>query len=55
MKEKGKYDELIETNGIKVIVDGRSMMYILGTEIDYKEDEISSEFTFNNPLVINIR
>ena len=37
--------------GIKVVVDADSLMYILGTTIDYKEDDIAAEFVFDNPLV----
>ena len=36
---------------IKVVVDADSLMYLLGTKIDYKEDDISAEFVFDNPLV----
>lgn len=32
------------------MVDADSLMYILGTKIDYKEDDISAEFVFDNPL-----
>ena len=37
--------------GIKVVVDADSLMYLLGTKIDFKEDDISAEFVFDNPLV----
>lgn len=47
---KGKYDEEIIDKNIRVIIDSRALMFILGTTVDYKEDEISAEFVFNNPL-----
>ncbi len=50
-KEENKepLDELIEENGIKFIVPTSSVMYLLGTTIDFKEDLLSSEFVFDNP------
>lgn len=49
--KEGPFDEIIEQNGIKVVVDADSLMYLLGTKIDFKEDDISAEFVFDNPLV----
>ena len=42
-------DEVIEEKGVKVFVDSAAIMYLLGTEMDYKNDELSSSFVFNNP------
>ncbi|MSP10851.1 MAG: iron-sulfur cluster assembly accessory protein [Pelagibacteraceae bacterium] len=42
-------DEIIEDKGVKVFVDSAAIMYLLGTEMDYKKDELSSSFVFNNP------
>ena len=42
-------DELIEDKGVKVFVDSAAVMYLLGTEMDYKKEELSSSFVFNNP------
>jgi iron-sulfur cluster assembly protein len=42
-------DEIIEDKGVKVFVDAAAVMYILGTEMDYKKEEFSSSFVFNNP------
>jgi iron-sulfur cluster assembly protein len=48
-KDKNPSDELIEDKGIKVFVDPGAVMYLLGTEMDYKEEEFSSSFVFKNP------
>lgn len=45
----GKYDELIVKDDVKVAVDNKALMYLLGTEMDYVETDIKSEFVFNNP------
>ena len=42
-------DEVIEDKGVKVFVDSGAIMYLLGTEMDYKKEELSSSFVFNNP------
>ena len=42
-------DEVIEEKGVKVFVDSAAVMYLLGTEMDYKKEEFSSSFVFNNP------
>jgi iron-sulfur cluster assembly accessory protein len=47
--EKSKLDEEIEQNGVKVLIDNKAVMYLLGTKMDYIEDEIKSEFVFDNP------
>ena len=42
-------DEIIEAKGVKLFVDAAAVMYLLGTEMDYKKEEFSSTFVFNNP------
>ena len=42
-------DEIIEDKGVKVFVDSSALMYLLGTEMDYKKDKFSSSFVFKNP------
>ena len=48
-KEVNSNDELIEDKGVKVFIDSSVVMYLLGTEMDYKKEELSSSFVFNNP------
>jgi iron-sulfur cluster assembly protein len=47
--EKGKFDEVVEANGVVVLIDPKATMFILGTEMDYVEDKLQSGFTFKNP------
>ncbi len=42
-------DEVIEDKGIKVMIDPKAVMFLLGTEMDYKIDKLSAQFVFNNP------
>lgn len=46
--ELKKFEE-VESHGIKVFVDPPAIFYILGTEMDYVETALSTEFTFINP------
>ena len=48
-KDKKKNDEVIEEKGVKVFIDPAAIIYLLGTEMDYKKNKFSSEFVFKNP------
>ena len=48
-KELNPNDEVIEDKGVKVFIDSAAVMYLLGTEMDYKKEDFSSSFVFNNP------
>ena len=42
-------EEVIEDKGVKVLIDPKAIMYLLGTEMDYKKEKLSSQFVFKNP------
>ena len=42
-------DEVVETTGVKVLVDPKAVLFLLGTEMDYKADKMQAQFVFNNP------
>lgn len=46
-------DQVIEQNGVKILVDERSLPYLDGTEIDYVEDLMGAGFRFNNPNAVS--
>ena len=48
-KELQPNDEIIEDKGVKVLIDAGAIIYLLGTEMDYKKDQFSSSFVFKNP------
>lgn len=48
-EEVGKYDEVVETNGVKLLIDPMAVMYMFGTVMDYEIDKFSAQFVFNNP------
>ena len=48
-KEIKPNEEVIEDKGVKVFIDPKAIMYLLGTEMDYKQENFSSQFVFKNP------
>ena len=45
-----KFDEVVKVSeDIKLVIDSKAVMYLLGTEMDYTTSELISEFTFKNP------
>lgn len=47
--EKGKFDELVEDHGLRILIEPNALMHIVGTKMDYIEDRLKSEFVFQNP------
>ena len=46
---KAETDEEMESQGVKILVDNKSYLYLDGTEIDFKEDVMQKGFVFKNP------
>jgi len=42
-------DEIVEDKGVRLFVDPKAVLFLLGTEMDYKIDKLSAQFVFNNP------
>lgn len=43
------FDEVVEAHGVRLLIDPKAMMFILGTEMDYVEEQLQSGFVFRNP------
>ena len=48
-EDVGKADEVVEDKGVRVLIDPKAVLFLLGTEMDYKTDKLSAQFVFNNP------
>ena len=48
-EEQKPFDEVVEDKGVKVLIDAKAMMFLLGTEMDYQASALKSGFVFNNP------
>jgi iron-sulfur cluster assembly protein len=42
-------DEIVEDKGVRLLIDPKAVLFLLGTEMDYKTDKLSTQFVFNNP------
>src|SRR6516225_2213039 len=42
-------DEVVEDKGVRVLIDPKAVLFLIGTEMDYKTDRLSAQFVFNNP------
>jgi iron-sulfur cluster assembly protein len=48
-KEQQQFDEVVEADGAKVLIDAKALMFLLGTEMDFQTGVLKSGFVFNNP------
>jgi iron-sulfur cluster assembly protein len=42
-------DEVVEDKGVRLFIDPKAVLFLLGTEMDYRIDKLSAQFVFNNP------
>ncbi|PPQ98911.1 hypothetical protein CVT24_003542 [Panaeolus cyanescens] len=47
----GKFDEVVSQDGVRVLIDSKALFSIIGSEMDWKEDQLSSKFVFKNPNI----
>ena len=44
-----KFDEVVEDKGVKLLIDPKAVLFLIGTEMDWKTEKLSAQFVFNNP------
>lgn len=49
--DKNKMDEEVAQDGVKIFIDKKAQLTLLGTEMDYQETKLAAEFVFNNPNI----
>jgi len=49
--EQERFDEVVQQDGVSVFIDKKAQLSILGTEMDFQESKLASEFVFNNPNI----
>ncbi|GAB6054072.1 iron-sulfur cluster assembly accessory protein [Magnetospira thiophila] len=47
--ERNEFDEIMEQDGVTVMIDPKATMFIIGTEMDYVEEKLQAGFVFRNP------
>ncbi|CAD5232145.1 unnamed protein product [Bursaphelenchus xylophilus] len=50
-QEKAKFDEEVVQDGVRIWIDSKAQLSLLGSEMDYIENKLSSEFVFRNPNI----
>ena len=51
MEKPGTFDEVVEQDGVKVLIDSKALFSIIGSEMDWQEDKLSRRFIFKNPNI----
>jgi iron-sulfur cluster assembly protein len=46
---KAPHDEVVEDKGVTILIEPKAILFLIGTELDYREDKLTSGFVFNNP------
>ena len=52
--EKVGLEEEVESKGVRIFIDPMAVMFLMGSEMDYKEDKLQSGFVFSNPNAKNV-
>jgi iron-sulfur cluster assembly protein len=48
-EEQGPLDEVIEDKGVRILIDPKAVMFLIGTEMDFRRDKLAARFVFSNP------
>ncbi|THC94389.1 hypothetical protein EYZ11_006118 [Aspergillus tanneri] len=51
VEKPGAFDEVVEQDGVKVLIDSKALFSIIGSEMDWQEDKLSKRFVFRNPNI----
>lgn len=51
VEKPAKFDEVVEQDGVKVLIDSKALFSIIGSEMDWQEDKLSRKFVFRNPNI----
>lgn len=49
ISEPGKFDEVVEQDGVKIVIDSKALFSVVGSEMDWVDDKLASKFVFKNP------
>ncbi|KAG6009802.1 hypothetical protein E4U21_001232 [Claviceps maximensis] len=51
VEKPGPFDEMVEQDGVKVLIDSKALFSIIGSEMDWTEDKLNQRFVFKNPNI----
>jgi len=52
-EEIAPLDEVVEDRGVRILIDPKAILFLIGTEMDWTQEKFSSNFTFNNPNAVD--
>jgi iron-sulfur cluster assembly protein len=55
VEKPGAFDEEVEQDGVKVLIDSKALFSIIGSEMDWVEDKLNRRFVFRNPNISKFR
>jgi iron-sulfur cluster assembly protein len=47
--DRQPHEDVVEDKGVKILIEPKAILFLLGTEMDFKTDKLTSGFVFNNP------
>lgn len=48
-REQKPFEDVVEDKGVRIFIDPKAVLFLLGTEMDFKTDKLAAQFVFNNP------
>jgi iron-sulfur cluster assembly protein len=48
-EQAGPHDEIVEDKGVRILIDPKAILFLLGTRMDFRRDKLTSGFVFDNP------
>ena len=51
VEKPGSFDETVEQDGVRVLIDSKALFSIIGSEMDWVEDKLNQRFVFRNPNI----
>ena len=55
VEKPGSFDEQVDQDGVKVLIDSKALIKVIGSEMDWVEDKLSTRFTFKNPNISKLK
>ncbi|MGF1649105.1 MAG: Fe-S cluster assembly scaffold SufA [Hyphomicrobiaceae bacterium] len=49
VREAGRFDEVVESSGARVLIDPSAVLFLIGSQMDFKTEKLTSGFVFTNP------
>jgi iron-sulfur cluster assembly protein len=48
-EQVNKHDEVVEDKGVRILIEPKAVLFLIGSEMDWEEDKLQAGFVFRNP------